>query len=408
MNQYNADLSPDDPEALPPARRRRARRLLAPLEADERAAFLASIAHRASPSFDFFLFSLLAGAVFGVGLFFDASALLVLGALLAPLMAPAVGLALGTVIGSVRFFFRSLVGLAFGCLLVFATGLLAGYVARLWMSFPPGGLADLLRFDYSQALLHARLSWFDFLLLAFGACLTAAAMVRSERSAILPSVALAYELFLPLSAAGFGLGSGVPFLWPDGLVVFAVHLAWAALLGAVTLAVLGFRPLTLFGYTLGGVMALLGVILLIGISGVGAAFGAQFALPTPIPTATPTRTPTLTPTRTPVPPTATPTQTLTPTLTSTPTRTATATPTPVLAVVQVGEAGAGHIREQPGFTAPSVALLLNGTVVQVLPDEPVQEGSNIWVRVRTDNGEEGWILQTLLAAAPLGTPTPQD
>src|SRR3970282_1308144 len=115
MNQYNSKATPDDPDRLPPARRRRAHRLLAPVEVDERAAFLATVAHRASPSFDFFLFSLLAGAIFGVGLIFDSPALLVLGAIFSPLMAPAVGLALGTVIGSVRFFFRSLVGLLIGC-----------------------------------------------------------------------------------------------------------------------------------------------------------------------------------------------------------------------------------------------------------------------------------------------------
>ena len=94
MNQYNADVVPDDPDRLPPARRRRARRLLAPLDSDERAAFVEKVAHRASPSFDFFLFSLIAGTVISVGFAFDSPALLVLGALLAPLMAPAVGLAL--------------------------------------------------------------------------------------------------------------------------------------------------------------------------------------------------------------------------------------------------------------------------------------------------------------------------
>ncbi len=64
MNRYNSKRFPNDPDRLPPARRRRARRLLTPLDADERAAFLDEIAHRTYPSFDFFLFSLLAGAIF--------------------------------------------------------------------------------------------------------------------------------------------------------------------------------------------------------------------------------------------------------------------------------------------------------------------------------------------------------
>jgi len=392
MNQFNATLTPDDPEHMPPARRRRARRLLAPLEPDERTAFIDVIAHRASPSFDFFLFSVIAALVIAGGFIVDSSALLLLGALLAPRMAPAVGLALGTVLGSGRFFFKSLIGLLVGGLLVFGTGYLAGFAAH-----------SRLPLSLSQAHLIAQLSWWDFLVLAVGATLTSIFMVRSEQSAAVPSVALAYELYLPLSAAGIGLGAGEPFLFPDGLVVFALNLAWAALFGALALAIIGFRPLTLFGYTFGGVIALLGVILLIGISGAGAVFGAQIALPTPIPTATPTATLTSTPTLTPVPPTATPTVTVTPTLTATSTLTPTPTATPVLALVVAGEAGGAHLRAQPNFQAPSLALLANGSLVQVLPDAPVEESGNVWMLVRTSDSKVGWILQTLLSTA---TPAP--
>lgn len=392
MNQYNSDLTPDNPEELPPARRRRARRLLTPLDAGERAAFLDAVAHRTSPSFDFFLFSLLAAAVIAAGFLINSPSILLLGALASPLMAPAVGLSLGTVLGSGRFFFRSLIGLLIGGLLVFLVGWLAGIAAGPWLPL-----------DLSLAHGQAQLSWINFLVLALGAALTAAGMARSTNSAILPSVALAYELYLPLSAAGIGLGSGEPFLFPDGLVVFALYLAWAALFGALTLAILGFRPLTIFGYTLGGVVTLLGVLLLILISGAGAAFGAQYALPTPIPTATFTLTPTSTATLTPVPPTATPTLTITPTVTSTATLTPTLTPTPVLALVVAGDSGGAHLREEPGFDATSLVLLNNGDVIQVLPDAVVEEGGGFWVHVRTADGKEGWVLQTLLATA---TPSP--
>lgn len=395
MNQFNSEEYPDDPDRLPPARRRRARRLLAPLQADERAAFLDAIAHRASPSFDFFLFSLLAGAVISGGMLLDAPPLLILGTLLAPLMAPVVGIALGTVTGSVAHFVRSLIGMAIGSLLVFAVGMLAGYAASLWVPL-----------ELKQAYLAAQISWSNFLVLALGAILTAASMVRSERSAVLPSVALAYELYLPLVAAGIGLSSGIPHLWPDGLVVFAMHLAWGVLLGALTLAILGLRPLTLFGYTLGGVITLLGVILLIGITGAGAAFGGHLALPTLSPTPTATTTPTLTPvppTNTPVPPTKTPTETITPTSTATMTITPSLTPTLMLALVDAGEAGGAHLRDNPGYQETSVALLANGTLVQILADPPVDIGGAIWVHVKAPDGATGWIVQTLLATA---TPAP--
>ena len=147
MNFPQTDSSPDDPESMPPARRRRARRLLAPLDTDEKADFLDNLAHRASPSFDFFLFSLLAGIVMAAGLVLDSTPLLVLGTVLAPLMAPAVGVSLGAVTGSMRFFARSLAGLLIGGSFVLAGGAAAGYLTRSW---PPLNL--------EQAHLHAQLS----------------------------------------------------------------------------------------------------------------------------------------------------------------------------------------------------------------------------------------------------------
>jgi uncharacterized membrane protein len=409
MSLPQTEQIPDDPERLPPARRRRARRLLAPLNSDERAAFLDHLAHRSAPSFDFFLFSLLAGLVLSFGLLIDSPAILVLGAILAPLMAPVVGLALGTVLGSARFFLRSLVGLAIGGVLVFLLGWLAGLLALQWLS---------PKATFAMAHLHAQLSWPDFAVLAIGAILTAAALTHSDdtnlpivtggtlrsgtlSSAALPSVALAYEIYIPLAAAGFGLGSGIPHLFPDGLLVFILHLSWAALLGALTLVILGFRPLTLFGYTLSGALLLFGVLLLISASGAGTVATTGIGLPTPVPTAT--FTPTLTPTKTstPVPPTAT--FTLTPTLTPThtPTVTLTPTPTPVFVQVQAGsQAGGAYLRQEPGGAI--IIVIANGAIVQMLPEREEKDG-NAWVKVITPDGLTGWMQLALLVNV---TPTP--
>jgi hypothetical protein len=385
---------PDDPNNLPPARRRRAHRLLAPLDTDERASFLDELAHRASPSFDFFVFSFLAGLVISAGLLLDAPALLLLGALLTPLMAPSVGVSLGTVTGSINYFFRSLAGLSVGSALVFLTGMAGGFFARfisqLWT---PLALA--------QAHFYAQLSWANFLVLALGAGWTCAAMVKNDRLPAIPSVALAYELYLPLAAAGFGLAAGSPHLWPDGLVVFAVYLAWSALTGAIVLAVLGFRPLTLFGYTLGGVVTLLGVILIIGISGAGAVFGGNIALPTPLPTPTRTMTPTVTPSPTPIPPTATftPTYTLAPT--STKTNTPIPSPTAMFALVAATGSDGVFLRADPGGAI--LKSYVNGTLVQLLPETKQQDGTT-WVHVIAPDGQEGWVMQSLLSTPPT-TPT---
>lgn len=382
MNLPRTEHIPDDPDQLPPARRRRARRMLAPLDADERAAFVDEIAHRASPTFDFFLFSLLAGIVISAGILLDQPAILLLGSLMAPLMAPVVGLSLATVVGSVRFFLRSLVGLLIGSALVFVCGYFAGYLSGSWS---PESLL--------QAYSHAQLSWANFLVLAIGAVFTSAAMLHDGQRSVVASVALAYTLYIPIAIGGFGLSSATPDLWPDGLVVYTLHLAWAALLGAITLVILGYRPLTLFGYTFGGALTLLGIILLIGLGGTGAVVGGQMALPTPIPSATMTITTTPTLTLTPIPPSETPTPTHTPTTTPTLTETLTPTPTPVFALVQTAEGTGALLRDEPGGFV--VGSYFDGTQMQVLPGEIDLEGV-IWVRAIAPDGIDGWIVQSLL------------
>jgi len=395
MNQLNAESTPEDPAKLPPARRRRARRLLVPIGADERAVLLDELAHRTSPSFDFYLFSFFSGIVLSLGLLLNSPSMLMLGVLVAPMMGPVIGLAFGTVIGSSRLFFRSFIGLLIGGALVMLTGAMVGLITRVWMP------RNLLFGSY-----FAQLSWDNFIVLIAGIVITSAAMVHSDRKPILPSIAVVYELYLPLCVAGIGITSGIPDLWPDGVVVFAVYLSWAVLLGAFTLALLGFRPLSLFGYTLSGAIVLIGVILLIGISGAGAAIGGQMGMPTPIPTLTYTPTPvpptsTLTPT--PVPPTATLTSTITPTLTVTPSLTPSPTPTPVYAFINAasGDPPGAKIRREPGGTV--IRSYLNNTLVQILP-ELVDLDGLVWVKVLViEDGTEGWILQSLLLAA---TPAP--
>lgn len=400
MSLPKTEYIPDDPDLMPPARRRRARRLLAPLEADERAMVLDQVRRRTSPNFDFFLFSVVSGIIFSIGLMMDSPIILVLGAIFAPLMAPVIGLSLATVVGSYKFFARSLVGIAIGSLMVFMVGAGAGLLERVWVQS-----------SLSQAYLNAELSATNFIVLTVGAVLTAATMAHHERSPSAPSVALAYTLYLPLVVAGFGLGSGLSHLFPDGLVVFAMHLAWGALLGAITLAILGFRPITILGYTLGGVVTLIGVAMMVGIGAYSTTlgwFGAPLAVPTYTPTATytftptPTLSPTATKTTTPVPPSLTPTVTLTPTITPTPTQTYTPSPVPVYA--RIGPESGATIRSGPSFDSPPVYPgVIQGTLVEIL-GETRDDAGQTWVQVRVvEDGREGWILESLLLIA---TPEP--
>lgn len=397
MSLPNSENIPDDPDLMPPARRRRARRLLAPLEAHERSIVLDRMRRRTSPNFDFFLFSVVAGIVFCLGIMLNSAVVLVLAAVLTPLMAPLIGLSLATVVGSYKFFARSLAGLLIGCWMVFVVGIAGGILGRVWL--PP---------SLTQAFLNAELSLVNIIVLTVGAIFTAATMVHHDRSPSAPSVALAYTLYLPLVAAGYGLGSGVPHLFPDGLIVFAIHLAWAALCGAITLGILGFRPMTILGYTLGGAVTLLGVATVIGVGAYSLTlgwFGTPLAVPTYTPTITSTRTPippTATLTATPIPPSLTPTITRTPTITITPTQTYTPSPVPVYA--RIGPEQGAILHSDPGFDSPVVYPgVIQGTLVQ-LQSDPVEVKSELWVKVLViQDGRVGWMLQALLAIA---TPQP--
>ncbi|MEW6092940.1 MAG: SH3 domain-containing protein, partial [Chloroflexota bacterium] len=66
--------------------------------------------------------------------------------------------------------------------------------------------------------------------------------------------------------------------------------------------------------------------------------------------------------------------------------------------------GGALVRTEPGG-GTVITTLINGTLVEVLPE--IQSVGNIqWVRIRTLEGLEGWVLQNVLAAAtPAPTPT---
>ncbi len=384
-------LTPEE-ENMPPARRRRARRTIVSGDRSERARFVEELAQRAYPSIDFFLFSLLASLLLGAAVLFDAQALFVLAALMSPFMGPLVGLSLATMVGSWRFFLQSLTGFVVASLLVFSGGLAAGLMVQAWPNH-----------DFAQAVQHALFTWPDLFVLTVGAALTTYLLVRMPKQRpLVASTALAYEIYLPIGVAGFGLTGHVAGLWPNGLVVFAIHLGWAALVGTVTLVLMGLRPFNWFGYALGGTLGIAGVVAVVVISGFGMAMRAQAPVILPTPTPTATLTLTVTPSMTPETPTLTPS----PTSTLVPTRTATATvspmPTPVWARIKPNDRGGAIVRAEPNYDAKVVIALINDKLVEVMPDVH-QEKNVTWVKIRTPEGVEGWVVLSLLVTA---TPAP--
>jgi len=402
-----ADAAPPQP-VRPYARRRRQRRRLIPSSSDERAEFLEDLAHRAYPTLEFFIFSVLAGAILGASYMLDSQALLFLGVLLAPVMMPWVGMVLATVTGSWRYFFQTLLGFLLGAALIFVTGALAGFASRIFMPI-----------TLTQAFVHTRLWWPDLFVLLLGAILFPISIVRSEEKPILPSAMLAYEFYLPLSAAAVGLGSGVKGLYPDGLIVFLIHVTLAILVGIITLFIMGFRPYTLAGFTLGTTIILISIVTLIFISGLWTLIPAQinpFGGSTPVPSATPTGltapAPEFSPqpefSPTPAPPTDTPTVTPSATLVfptpETPTATPSPLPTPIYAKIFTDKGNGVVVRTEP--SGAILTSLVNGYLVEVLPGQQEFDRA-IWAHIRfttdRDGTVEGWVIQSLLVIA---TPAP--
>jgi Domain of unknown function (DUF389) len=418
---------PPEPVVPPRARRRRRGQLVVPHDAEERAALLHSLARRAYPSYELFVFAILCGAILGLGYFFDSQAVLIFGILLAPLLTPWIGLLLSALTGSTRFFFETLAALLISSVLIFFGGLLAGFAVR---AFLPRTL--------NEAFLHSHLWWLDLIVLAIAAIILTISFVRSEDKPYLPSIMLAYEFFLPLSAGGFGLGSGVAGIWPNGVLVFLVNFAWAGLFGILTLIALRFLPTSLNGFVLSaGSLLVFAVMLVFLMTGGKLKFPSitQSIPPTSIPAlptatlnlpivSTATSSPEASPESSPTPviETVTPiSNTNTPTITpvpltlavtlppsDTPTITLTIEPTPVYARIDATQANGANLRKEPN--GDFILEIDNGGIVEVQPDTQDVSGV-VWahvIAIRDNQRYDGWILQSVLDIAtpvPIWNPT---
>ncbi|MFM8875843.1 MAG: DUF389 domain-containing protein [Anaerolineae bacterium] len=420
----------ETPAPLPPVRRRRAtRRSHIPTDAEGQAELIASLARRAYPSVELFVFSLVCGAILGLGYLLDSQAVMLLGILVAPLMTPWVGFLLAILTGSMRFMFETLMALFISILFVMVGGLLTGFAARLFMPI-----------TLNNVFIHSRLWIPELVVFALGAITLVISFARSEERPFLPSVLIAYAFYLPIGATGFGIGSGLPDIWLQGLLVFLVHFAMTSVLGLFTLFVLRLRP-SAGGVALSSISLAIFAGILIFVAGSGSP-SRNDAAPQSTPTNVVAAAPSLTPSLPAVPEqSATPvikSATRTPTVSSlgsvtpspvpltleitlppsyTPTITLTIQPMPTYGKVQANEGGGANLRDAPGGNY--VMTLLNGTIVETFSEFQVVNNTT-WVKVFAQvNGQriEGWLLDSVISYAtpapnfqasptPQGTPTP--
>ena len=388
-----------EPSRIDESRRRRRRKLLIPSGKTERSLFVGEIARRLVPGVDFFIFSLTAGLVITLAILLDSPAIFILGALLAPFMVPVVGLGFSAAIGSINFFLRSIGGFLIGAVFVFICGVLGGWLSKLFVDLP-----------LTQARRFTGFTIPDFILLTIGAALAIYMTVRvPKQRSLVASVPLAYEIYIPVAVAGFGLTSGISGFFPDALKVAAVNIAWVILVGTLVLAILKLRPFTFFGYLLTAAILGAAVYTVVVSSALGSALEKQVA---PFNTRTPkpgslvvlaTATPSL---EIPTPFDLTQVETPEPTNTLVPTRTPTTTitpkPTPVWAKVYSPTFNGVIIRATPGFSGAQLSSVLNDQPIQVLPEVEYVDGT-YWAHVLLEDGRDGWMLSSLLITA---TPSP--
>jgi hypothetical protein len=394
--------------------------MLYPSDAEGQAAVLADLARRSYPTVELFIYSILSGAILAAGYLLDSQAVLIFGILAAPLLTAWVGLSIAAVTGSPRYFFQTLAALLISALLVFLIGVGAGFAA---FPFEPR--------THQEVHLHASLWIPELAVLTLGAILLVITFVRTEDRPYLPSVVLAYSLYLPISAAGFGLGARLEGVWPQAALVALVHFSWATLFAILTLVFMRFRPRSFGGFlfSLLIIVAILAALITwMGFGGAARNLVSGTALPSK-PVATRTPPPILTVSVSPSPkPNPSPSVTLLPSPSATASSTAaesvaevpaetltpsiTSAPTPVFAKINSPEGGGARVRSSPG--GEYLFTLNNGYIVTVL-GETMDVGGVIWAKILVDrNGEkvEGWIIQSLLATAtpivnwePTGTAT---
>ncbi len=390
-------------------RRRVMRRSSIPADAEGQAALISSLSRRAYPSFELFVFSLVCGAIVGLGFLLDSQAVLLLGILVTPLMTPWVGFLLAILTGSPRFLFETLMALLISAVIVFIGGLLTGFAARMFLPI-----------TLTNVFIHARLWPYELIVLGIGAITLTASFARSEDKPFLPSVIIAYAFYLPINAGGFGLGSGLQDVWPQGILVFLVHFMLASILGLGTLLALRLRPSTrgIF-FSVTALLLFAGILFNLmkaGFPSASAASVISTSTPTTQPTALPSSTPSLPATTTSSPRpsrtatiSATPNGTITITATDTlsvietSTVTLTLEPQPILGKVGANEGGGANLRQTPN--GKYLMTLDNGTIVEIYPDFRQVNGVT-WVHVfvtRDGTRIEGWLLESVVSYA---TPAP--
>ncbi len=360
-------------------------------------------------NFDYYLFSSIFFILLAAAIFFDELTLYMAAVLFAPLQTPLLVFCFNTAWQPFDRWINILFAWLFNCMVLFLVGYLLGWVVQ---QIP---FKDIFVWRF-----FTEFSWANFLLITIGTGLTFFIMQRNpNQNVLVANIAIVYSLNLPLMASGIALASNEFDLFIQTVLNFLILGLFSIFIGYVIIILSKLTPFR------GRTMLLAGVFLGLSILGLYVKFLPARAWLSDQPattltveiemTNTPSQEPTLNATdvdRLPTLSSATALPSRLPVVvksatvvispTATPTRTLTPLPTPMWAQIQASEGNGANIRSQPNFGASIVRTVLNGTLVQILPDTVDTDG-NTWVLIRLDDNTEGWIMRDLVLSA---TPAP--
>ena len=434
------------------ARRRYRSRGLHSDPKNTREKFQNEISHRLIPSLGDYILALFAGICAGAALMLDAAPLWFPAAALIPFCGPFIGMALSCTAGSLRFFLKSL-----GKHLLMQLLYLIGTAGTVWFlrdhTANPAVTGFFTSFDLYAIITVTAAAVITVLMLRGGSLsigafssalmifimgpLTVAAwgFFCGNRHMILPAlqwmlvysvlaVTVAVILFILMRAASFNFRS---------VLMCLIMILLGAAIAAEGLHLLPFSVRERFSQQKDDLLQQVNLVTYTP-TNTATATPTDTATPTPTATDTPTPTATNTPvtptatstdtptptntatptaTNTPVTPTATSTDTPTPTPSITPTRTLIptklptntkmVTPTPVYGIVSVKGDWGVLVRQTPSLGSDVIRSVYNDNVLEITGDS-VFVDNYMWISVRTNEGYDGWVVETALRTA---TPSPR-
>ncbi|MEM2141712.1 MAG: TIGR00341 family protein [Candidatus Thorarchaeota archaeon] len=158
---------------------------------------------RASLSFDFVAFVILAGAIAGLGLLEDNGTVILASMLLSPLMGPMLGVAFGYVVSDRSLFIRGTRNELTALTIAFGVGAVLGLlVALAWPEFPQGVNHDLQNGVLTEITRRNGFIILDLGIAVFSGAAVAVSITRGDMSSLV-GVAISASLMPP--AVNFGM-----------------------------------------------------------------------------------------------------------------------------------------------------------------------------------------------------------